>query len=104
MSGANDAAAFDLRVRRHIYDQLIEHTNMPLAAEIASGLAVSVDRVREAFQRMKAAHVLVLQENDLEILMANPFSAVPTPFEVRTGGKLWWGKCIWDALGIAAMV
>jgi hypothetical protein len=36
--------------------------------------------------------------------MANPFSAVPTPFLVETRSQEWWGNCIWDALGIAAMV
>jgi hypothetical protein len=52
---------------------------------------------------MKEAHILVLQEND-EILMANPFSAVPTAFLVTAGKRSWWGNCIWDAMGIAAMV
>jgi hypothetical protein len=36
--------------------------------------------------------------------MANPFSAVPTPFLVTAGERSWWGNCIWDAMGIAAMV
>ena len=99
-----DTAAFDLEVRRHIYDQIVEHEHMPLASEIALHMSRSVEDVRESLQRMKAAHVLVLQEGDDEILMANPFSAVPTAFEVRIGGKMWWGNCIWDALGIAAMV
>ena len=48
--------------------------------------------------------MLVLQEEDQEILMANPFSAVPTPFLVEVGERSWWGNCIWDALGIGAMV
>jgi len=36
--------------------------------------------------------------------MANPFSAVPTPFVVTTPQKLYYGNCIWDALGIPAML
>jgi Alkylmercury lyase len=37
--------------------------------------------------------------------MANPLSAVPTPFRVLTDdGRSWWGNCIWDGLGILAMV
>jgi hypothetical protein len=36
--------------------------------------------------------------------MANPFSAVPTPFLVRSGDRSWYGNCIWDALGIPAML
>lgn len=47
--------------------------------------------------------MLVLQRNG-EILMANPFSAVPTPFLVSVGQQSWYGNCIWDAMGIAAML
>ena len=36
--------------------------------------------------------------------MAEPFSAVPTGFEVNAGNRSWWGNCIWDALGIPAML
>ena len=36
--------------------------------------------------------------------MAEPFSAVPTSFNVRSGARVWWGNCIWDALAILALV
>lgn len=36
--------------------------------------------------------------------MANPFSAVPTPFQVEADGRSYWGNCVWDALGILAML
>lgn len=36
--------------------------------------------------------------------MAEPFSAVPTAFHVEVGAHAWWGNCIWDALGIAALL
>jgi hypothetical protein len=35
---------------------------------------------------------------------AEPFSAVPTAFYVEVGKHAWWGNCIWDALGIPAML
>jgi alkylmercury lyase-like protein len=35
---------------------------------------------------------------------AAPFSAVPTAFPVRSGRRAWYGNCIWDALGIPAML
>jgi hypothetical protein len=72
-------------------------------AEVATTLALPVGNVRESFQRLAAGHVLVLQSNG-EILMANPFSAVPTPFVVQTSGYSCFGNCIWDALGIPAML
>ena len=35
--------------------------------------------------------------------MANPFSAVPTPFLVEFDDYACYGNCIWDAMGIVAM-
>ncbi|GAC1618994.1 MAG: hypothetical protein PVS2B2_04300 [Candidatus Acidiferrum sp.] len=45
--------------------------------------------------------MLVLQPSG-EVLMANPFSAVPTPFVTEVGARRWFGNCIWDSLGILA--
>ncbi len=45
----------------------------------------------------------VLQENG-ELWRAAPFSAVPTAFPVKVGDRSYYGNCIWDALGIAAML
>jgi hypothetical protein len=36
--------------------------------------------------------------------MAMPLSAIPTPFQVEVGGRHFFGNCIWDALGIVAML
>jgi hypothetical protein len=48
--------------------------------------------------------VLVLQNGSDEILMAAPFSSVPTPFVVRTSSQEYFANCAWDALGIPAML
>jgi hypothetical protein len=45
-----------------------------------------------------------LQKGSGEVLMANPFSAVPTPFLVKIGDRSYYGNCIWDAMGIPAML
>ena len=36
--------------------------------------------------------------------LANPFSAVPTPFEVEAAGRTYYGNCIWDGLGIVSLM
>ena len=36
------------------------------------------------------------------IRMANPFSAVPTPYRVLTADRWWYANCAWDAFGICA--
>ena len=101
---ALDVAQFELAVRRYVYDEILLQEVIPTAAQIAYGLSRSLDEIISSFSRLKEAHILVLQDGDREILMANPFSAVPTTFVVELGTRHWWGNCIWDALGIAAMV
>lgn len=36
--------------------------------------------------------------------MANPLSAVATPYRVHVKGRHLWANCAWDSLGIPAML
>jgi hypothetical protein len=99
-----EEVAFDYEARRCVYDNVMRKGLPPTIAEAASALSATADDVRASFQRLADGHVLVLQKGSGEILMANPFSAVPTPFLVRTGDRSWYGNCIWDAMGIPAML
>ncbi|MFH4280320.1 organomercurial lyase, partial [Acinetobacter baumannii] len=91
-------------VRYHVYDYVMREGLPPTIAEASSALARSPDEVRASFQRLAEGHILVLQKESGEILMANPFSAVPTPFLVKVGDQFYYGNCIWDAMGIPAML
>lgn len=94
---------FDQEVRRIVYDHTMQHGAPPSAATVAA-LTGPLERVQAAFQRLGDAHMLVLQRDTGEILMAAPFSAVPTLFPVVSGEGRWYGNCVWDALGIPAML
>jgi hypothetical protein len=93
----------DFRVRRYVYEVALAHGRPPLLAETAVNLRMPLEDVREAFRRLAAGRVLVLQPESGEVLMAAPFSAAPTPFVVALPDISCFGNCIWDALGIAAM-
>ena len=99
---------FKNRVRVRLYDRFVELGRCPSKAEVAADLGCGVGDVADVFQELAAAHMLVLQPGSGEILMANPLSAVPTPFAVETEGatgpRSWYGNCIWDALGVIAML
>lgn len=99
-----DTESFDRQVRAYIYDAIFTSGAIPTVAATAAGLACPPDDVATAFRRLAQGHVLVLQQERDDILMANPFSAVPTPFQVEAGGRSYWGNCVWDALGILAML
>ena len=93
----------DLELRRLIYERLLGGAAMPSVAALAHSARVAAENVAASLARLGEAHMLVLQRNG-EILMANPFSAVPTPFPITIGARSWYGNCIWDAMGIAAML
>jgi hypothetical protein len=67
-------------------------------------LDLSLAEVKASLERLASAKVLVLQPESREVLMAPPFSAVPTPFAVSAADRVYFGNCIWDALGIPAML
>ncbi len=104
MNVDREEAAFDHEVRRCVYDRVMREGLPPTIAETATALSTTPDDVGASFRRLADAHVLVLQRGTDEILMSNPFSAVPTPFLVRAGDGSWYGNCVWDAMGISAMM
>lgn len=94
---------FDARLRQYIYNYVIRQGKAPTAAQMTAGLRSRRGKVRAGLQRLTQSHAFVLQENG-ELWRVAPFSAVPTAFPVRVGRRSWYGNCIWDALGIPAML
>ena len=101
----NQLIPFDQNVRLAIYHHLIQFGMVPSIQEIADVLQETKDRMTDSFRRLAEYRAIVVQPEDQEkIVMVMPFSAIPTPFDVKTEQGHWWANCIWDALGIAAML
>jgi hypothetical protein len=94
----------DQRVRQHVYEVALATGTPPAISVVTDALGIARDETEASLQRLAEAHVLVLQPESRTILMAAPFSAVPTPFLVRTARYSCFGNCVWDALGVAAML
>lgn len=94
---------FDSGLRRYIYVHFARKGRAPKVSEMAAALAVSRPKIKSALERLCRGHAIVLQENG-ELWRAAPFSAVSTAFAVQVGRRRWWANCIWDALGIPAML
>ena len=87
----------DLALRNHTYALLVELGRPPLAVEVGP-----TEQVRAGWRRLHEEHALVLDHDQRELLMANPFSAVPIPHRVEAGSRSWYANCAWDAFGICA--
>lgn len=98
------ASSFDAQLRRQIYDVTLRRGTPPTVEELAAAIGAHAALVRAGLQRLTDARVVVLQPISGEILMAPPFSAVPTPFLVHTPTHAVYANCAWDALGISVMM
>jgi len=56
------------------------------------------------FKELEAEHHIVLVPGTQRILMANPFSAVSTPFRVYFGSARYFANCAWDSVAIHVMI
>ena len=92
----------DVALRNATYALLVELGRVPECGEVAAAAGMAVDDVLAGWGRLHAAHALVLDGTGRRIRMANPFSAVPTAYRVRAGGRSWYANCAWDAFGICA--
>jgi len=91
-------------VRLYVFRQAAHTTRVPQAPEIAKALGREIDEIKAALKQLAANRVLILAPNDGDIWAANPFCAVPSAFRVHAVGKTYWAICIWDALGVAAVL
>jgi hypothetical protein len=100
---ASGKSGLDARLRLYIYRFFISHGRSPSVAEMIRGMAHPLNDLKAALERLSQTHAFVLQENG-ELWRAAPFSAVPTAFPVKVGRRSYYSNCIWDALGIPAML
>ena len=76
----------------------------PSVASMAAALRCSVDEMAASFDRLASGRAIVLVPGTHDILMAAPFAGRPTDFRVAIGPRQYDANCIWDALGMPAML
>ena len=92
----------ELRVRASTYRLFVDLGRAPTVMEVAEDASLGMHETMTSWRRLHDDHALVLNPVTAELRMANPFSAVETPFRVQAGGRSWYGNCAWDAFGICA--
>jgi len=87
-------------LRKYIFDFFLETTRAPLAEEMMPKFGWSRGEVLAHLQELQAAHHIFLLPGTERILMANPFSSLPTPFRVSAGRRQYFANCAWDAIAL----
>lgn len=91
-------------VRVAIYRSFVETGRPPMPADLAAGSSVPVSDVEAALRDLAAQDVIALVPGTSFVWLAHPFSAAAAPYRVTADGRTWDAICIWDALGILALV
>ena len=94
----------DIELRNATYALFVGLGRAPKPEETAEAVGATLSEVEEGWRRLHEAHAFVLDLPRAEIRMANPFSAVPTPFRVHAEGRGWYANCAWDAFGICVVL
>ncbi len=97
-------ASLDNRVRLEIYRRFVDNGRPPTVGETAAALREAEHEVEAAYRRLERTRVIVLAPGTTNVWMANPLSAIPTPFRAETERGSYWGNCVWDGLGVIAML
>ena len=93
---------FDVEVKLAVYRHFAETGRRPSLMETAERVGSDVANVLDAYQRLRAQRLLVLEADGSSIRMASPFSGVPTQHIVEADGIQYFANCAWDALGVLA--
>ena len=104
MAISTNISSKDQKVRLSIYEHIVETGLAPTNDNLADCLRVSREELVSSLVRLTSNRALVLFPDTNEIWMAHPFSAVPTPYPVRTNRMTYYANCAWDALGIPALL
>ena len=75
-----------------------------MPVDLAADSDVPLEEVEAALHELAAQDVIALIPGTSFVWLAHPFSAAAAPFRVTAGERSWDAICIWDALGILALV
>ncbi|HSM16277.1 MAG TPA: organomercurial lyase, partial [Gemmatimonadales bacterium] len=92
----------DTQVKLAVYRHFAETGMRPSPREVAARAGCEIREALDAYQRLGAQRLLVIDSDGFSIRMASPFSGVPTQHVVESEGTRYFANCAWDALGIPA--
>jgi hypothetical protein len=77
----------DWRIRLAIYRSFVANGRPPTYRDLARELGIPAEEMRLTYHRLHEGHAVFLDPGTDTIRMANPLSAIPTPFQVHVDGR-----------------
>jgi len=91
-------------VRKYIFDYFLSNSRAPVLEEIMDRFGLTRKEAAKVLEELELAHHVIRVPGTNRILMANPFSALDTPFRVEVGAKEYFAACAWDAVAYHVML
>src|ERR671919_208976 len=79
-------------VRLHVYESFVARGHPPTMQEMADKSGAPAHEVIRALVHLEQSRALILNPARDRVVVAPPFSAIPTPFWVETSAGSWWGS------------
>jgi alkylmercury lyase-like protein len=92
------------QTRKYIFDHFFEYTTPPPLEEVMQRFGLSRKEAFKRFKELEDEHQILLVPGTQRILMANPYSAVTTPFRVYVGASRYFANCAWDSVSMHVMM
>jgi len=89
-------------VRTFIFETFVATTRAPQLTEIMQAFNLSTEQATDVLFALHEKHAIFLDPGTIDIRIANPFSAIPTPFLVDVNDKTYTANCAWDCFGVVA--
>lgn len=94
--------SLDTETKLAIYRHFAETGQRPSLEVVSERVRLDVSSLCEAYIRLRAQRVLVLEPDGASIRMAPPFSGVATQHVVIVEDTQYFANCAWDSFGILA--
>ncbi len=80
-------------IRAFVYDHFKETARPPSVEDTAARFDLTNEEAVSVYEELNQRHAFFLSSGTHNILMANPFSAVETPFKVQANDKTYFANC-----------
>src|SRR5262245_13725214 len=94
--------AFDLTLRTAVYRHFAITGRSPTVEKIGEVTGATSEQIMDGYRRLYAKRMLVPADDHASVLMAPPFSGVPTQHQAMVNGKHYFANCAWDAFGVVS--
>jgi hypothetical protein len=91
-------------VRVELYRWFIQKARATSINEMSATLDIAPADIAAALRELAATDVIAFRPGTEDVWLVHPFCATDAPFIVTAGDKRWHAICIWDALGVLALV